>query len=150
MKPPRKFVSNSIAADDFTTDSEKHLRRFIAAVKNHKTPAGDPIPCDADTMQYLCAAFEQVLQGVPAEKALQLQTKQGKKRAHAKQAAHEKSLNIAIMVEEQIHAGSLPDEARQAVANELVLKYRAVRDHHKKNELLAKMYFESQALKVKK
>ena len=149
-KQLHKYVSYSIGADDFATDSEKHLRRFIAAVKNHKVPAGDAIPCDAETMQYLCFAFEQVLQGVPAEKALRLQTKQGKKRTHAKQAAMEKALNIAITVQEKIHAGSLPDDARQAVADDLGLKYRTVRDHHKKNELQAKMYFELQAVKAKK
>ena len=71
-------------------------------------------------------------------------------RKDAKQAALEKALNIAITVQEKIHAGSLPDDARQAVADDLGLKYRAVRDHHKKNELQAKMYFELQAAKAKK
>ena len=149
-KQPDKYVSSTIVVDDFGTAGEKHLRRLIAAVKNTKVSDGDPIPCNAETMQFICAAFDEILQGVPAEKALKLQTKQGTKRAHKKEVARERSMNIAIMVEERVSQGEPKDEARQAVADKLNLKYPTIREHHKAWKGLAKNFFVMQKRKKKK
>lgn len=125
-------VNDVVDSPDDRAEGDRHMRAFMNSAFTGEQPP-------SETMLFLADAFKHIiLQGADPKKALKITTKQGVKSSHAVAHRHTLEIRNAVMVEEFILQGKTKDEARQEVCNYTGLKYRAIRDQHKKYQILAK------------